>query len=197
MAETYYDVNQFGDETFSENVTEDDVKKSQGSKLPVGWYVMEVSKIDLKQLTHLTPPAMGLHLEMTVVESQEKTGEDKFKYTGIKTTDDVAMPKAGEKDWVKNRRVQVARAFEIIPVTGGAITKDMWLSILKKKVLVKIVVAQKKNKATGVYEDTEFTQVALFDGYKSLASMAKMNAAGAGNGNGITKTAVEITADDI
>jgi hypothetical protein len=161
---------------FEEEYSQDDVQDaSSGGQLPAGKYRCTVADIQGKQLNHMTPPCLGLNLQLKItkvisVGGAPASAEMNEQLMGRKTYDDIAMPKAGEKDWVRNRRINIAAAFGLIPESGGRVTKQMWFSLVGQEIVINLEEGKKRDKETGKLVPSGYMNVKLFGGYEPLGS---------------------------
>lgn len=177
---------------FEEEYSQDDVQDaSSGGQLPPGKYRCVVADIQGRLLNHMTPPCLGLNLTLKItrvitVGGVPASAELNEQLLGRKIFDDIAMPKAGEKDWVRNRRINIAAAFGLIPEAGGRVTKQMWFSLVGQEIIINLEEGKKRDKESGKLVSSGYMNVKLFGGYEP-----------ASGGNGAGYAEPQISADDI
>ena len=155
------------DYDFDEDVSEGDVKEATGGKYPVGKFICRVSARDVIPMEKMEPPCYGQAIELTIIEALEidkKPATDKNRHTsdGIILKDEVPMPKAGEKEWVKKKRTAVAVALKLIPPTGGPLNAEKWAKALGRTAIIETDFTRRKNDSTGKWEPTDFVAIKMF-----------------------------------
>lgn len=189
-----------------EQVTSEDVVSAEATgKAPIGRYHCTVTNIEPDELTYMTPMCIGLKVELKInyaieINKKPAEGTDVLLHKGKKITDDIGLFAEGEKDYARNRRIQIAKRFGLISDSGGAITGNMWMSLIGKNILVNYVQRRAKNKETGKYEPTDFNCVSMFDGYETVPGNGSLESASAAIATTATPThapAKEIDPEDI
>lgn len=161
---------------FEEEYSDSDVADaSSGGQLPAGKYRCTVIDIQGRQMMHMSPVCLGLNLTLRInrvltVGGAPASQEINDQLVGRKTYDDIAMPKAGEKDWVRNRRINIAAAFGLIPETGGRVTKSMWFSLVGQEIIVNLEEGKKRDKETGKLVPSGYMNVKMFGGYEAVGA---------------------------
>ncbi len=168
-----------------ENVTEQDIITAESTgKAPVGKYVCTVHDLETVELVYMNPPCIGLKIKMTIgwaieINKNPVQGKEVLTHAGKKIDDDVALFVAGEKDYARNRRLQIAKRFGILAKEGGKLTHDAWLSLIGKRIVVNYIQKRVKNKETGKYEPSDFNAVDMFNGYEPFVGSGPLESVSA------------------
>ncbi len=165
-----------------ENVTETEIKDAESmGKAPVGKFLCTCVKSAPREKHPKDPDkpsyfVANLHWRIDKclqINGQAVVGDEGEAYEGRKLFDEVILPREGEKDGLRKRRILIASRTGVISATSEAIPANAWSELIQDK---RAVLEHIEETYTDANDNKKTIRKVAFSGYESADKAAVVTA---------------------